>query len=130
MRKINPIAEAILGFFVLCVCGSILYLEHAQGTPSCNNGQCSIELPTNNEEFRLNQICDIQEQSDDTLIHCVFDEEGDDKIDCYAGLKELDKEVLKLEKAYKKDFTEYPSCPDNFDRKWKQRKENNEKTIP
>ena len=125
MKKISPVLEIILGILVVAVCASILYLESAEGTP-CNNGQCTIELPTN-REFRTNQVCDIQEQSDDTLIHCVFDLKGDDKIDCYAGLKELDKEVLKLEKSYKRDFDEWPSCPDNFDRKWK---ENNERTLP
>ena len=75
-----------------------------------------------NKEFRLGQVCDMQEQSDDTLIYCVFDVKGNDKLDCYAGLKELDKEVLRLEKEFKKDFNEVPSCLSNFETKWNERK--------
>lgn len=121
MKKINPILEAVLGLFVLCVCFFILYLEHAQGSPNCNNGQCTIELPTDEKEFRLAQVCDIQEQGDDTLIHCVFDLKGNEKIDCYAGLKELDKLFLDLENQFRKDFDEPPLCPDNFG--WKRQGE-------
>ena len=119
--RINPILEIIAGILILSTCCTILYFE-AEGSPSCTDGQCTLELPVENKEFRLNQVCDIQEQSDDTLIYCVFDVKGNDKLDCYAGLKQLDQEVLELEKAYKKDFNEHPSCPDNFDRKWRQRK--------
>jgi hypothetical protein len=111
--RINPVVETILGIFVLCVCGAILYLEHAEGSPSCANSQCTIELP-NSKEFRLNQVCDMQQQSDDTLINCVFDTKGDEKVDCYTNLRQLDKEVLKLERAYKKDFKEYAVCQDSF----------------
>lgn len=121
MMRINPILEILAGILILSVCSTILYLEYAEGSPKCDDSQCTIELP-NSKEFRLNQVCDMQEQSDDTLIYCVFDVKGNDKLDCYAGLKQLDQEVLRLEKKFKKDFNEYPSCPSNLETKWDERK--------
>lgn len=102
---------------ILSTCCTIFYFEYAEGSPSCTSGQCALEVPVEDKEFRLNQICDIQEQSDDTLIYCAFDvKDNNDKINCYAGLKELDQEVLKLQKQFRKDFGEHPLCPDNFNR--------------
>ncbi len=64
-----------------------------------------------NEEWRKNQICDLINLSDQTLLECAFEAEtNQQKTTCYSSVKELDKQVVELQTAFKGSFGEYPIC--------------------
>ena len=107
----NALTEVIAGLLLLSTCIWISNkMEEAHSRPVCKNRQCTVKTPTN-EEWRKNQICDLIQLSDQTLLECAFEAEtNQQKTTCYSSVKELDKQVVKLQTAFKGSFGEYPIC--------------------
>ena len=121
--KVANFTAGLLLISATILCWSWLEHGHGQPTASCESGTCTIELPMKDREWRLSQVCSAQGQADDLLIYCVFDTEGDEKVGCYSDLKKMDQMVLTLNKGFKLDFGEYPTCKESFRTKWEERKQ-------
>ena len=119
----NSKVEVAAGMLVLLTCFIVhMHIKDkvAEATPKCDNGTCVVEIP-NTQEYRLAAICDMADQSDTLMISCVFDyNDPAKKKACFRDVLTMDKEVLKLQTAYKADFDgDFPTCPDAFRQKWK-----------
>ena len=108
----STLTEVIAACLLLstCIWMKNQKMEEAHSKPVCKNGQCTTTTPTN-KEWRKNQICDLIQLSDQTLLKCGFESEtNQEKMTCYSSVKELDKQVVELQTAFKGSFGEYPIC--------------------
>jgi hypothetical protein len=106
----NALTEVIAGLLLLSTCIWISNKMEAHSRPVCKNGQCTTTNPTN-EKWRKNQICDLIQLSDSTLLECAFEAEtNQEKTACYSNVKKLDKQVVELQAAFKGSFGEYQIC--------------------